>query len=205
MTPTVCLMVKAPDPGKVKTRLAVDLGQNEAAEVYRTLVEKQVSSFPGGWPVWVFVAPGAALESMRDWLGAEYRYVVQSDGDLGKRLSEAGRQISDAGSESIVYVGGDCPYLDEGRLREVADQLERHQAVIWPTEDGGYCLLATRGWIPGLFDRVPWSSSSTCQTTIERAREQGVDLQIMPSPLEDVDDVGALQRAFSSGNIKNRR
>jgi len=204
MVPTVCLMLKAPVPGEVKTRLAVDLGAEAAATVYRTLVEKQLSSLPKGWAAWIFVSPPEAIDEMRGWLGTRYRYAGQCEGDLGCRLAEAGRQISGDGSQAILYLGGDCPYLGSAELEGVAALLDEHEAIIWPTADGGYCLLATRGCLPGLFERVPWSTASTCRTTIERAREQGVRLHVMDSPLEDVDDIGALQRAFSSGSIKSR-
>src|SRR5690606_6990431 len=85
MKPTVILMLKQPEPGLVKTRLALDVGPERACSIYRGLVERQLKSIPDDWDVEVCFAPATALGVMRDWLGQNYRFERQTEGDLGDR------------------------------------------------------------------------------------------------------------------------
>jgi len=54
---TVCLLLKAPRSGTVKTRLARDIGSQQATMIYRALVEHQARAIPEGWDVTVHFAP----------------------------------------------------------------------------------------------------------------------------------------------------
>ena len=53
----ICMILKAPRAGTVKTRLARDIGVERATLVYRTMVERQAKAIPPGWNVSVHFSP----------------------------------------------------------------------------------------------------------------------------------------------------
>ena len=110
----------------------------------------------------------------------------------GKRATEEHFQRS---AEPLIILGGDCPYLDAGRLREVAAALSGTEAVLVPARDGGYCLIGLRRSERHLFHAISWSTGSVLAETRERLRERGMAWVEM-EPLEDVDDAASWRRAL---------
>ena len=82
-------MLKAPRAGFVKTRLALEIGAEPAAAIYRRLVEHQMSAIPQGWRVEVHFAPADAATEMRQRLGLDRSFYPQVGDDLGERMIHA--------------------------------------------------------------------------------------------------------------------
>src|SRR5262249_15301229 len=79
----------------------------------------------------------------------------QGSGDLGARMLAA---IAAANMPALV-IGTDCPALTSEHLRAAAGILRGDaDAVIIPTEDGGYALIGMRAPAPALFSDMHWSS-----------------------------------------------
>ena len=192
--PIIVLMLKAPRPGTVKTRLARDLGAVPAAKIYRRLVERQVSQLPEGWPVVIHYSPADAEQEMRNWLGNGFRFIPQCDGDLGTRLIRAARHGFDHGAERLIFLGGDCPAITTGLLQECASDLNAHDVVIGPADDGGYYLIGVTQLEPHLFAEIDWSTERVLEQTLSRLREKNLSYCLLPV-LEDVDNVKAWVRA----------
>jgi len=192
----LCLMLKAPREGLVKTRLAKDVGFAAAASIYRRLVEWQMSQIPAGWRVFVAYAPDDALDEMRSWLGEDPTFLPQVAGDLGDRLVAVLAQLP----RPMIFLGGDCPSLTEARLLEAARALESAGVVIWPSLDGGYCLIGCSAFLPELFQGIAWSTSTVLEETLDRL-PVGVDLALLEPPLEDIDDLSAWKRCELSDGV----
>lgn len=196
--PTLCLMLKAPRPGAVKTRLAASIGPDAATRVYRALVERQAAEIPRDWSVEVHFAPGDAEEEMRRWLAAllpaRSTFFPQPQGDLGARLNAALTGATARGARPVLFAGGDCPQLTTRRLHEAATALRTVQSVIIPATDGGYVLIGFSGPGSFAFDGIAWSTSAVFAQTRNAVRTRGMTLQTFP-PLEDVDDLPSLLRA----------
>jgi uncharacterized protein len=198
MKPTVILMLKEPVPGNVKTRLARDVGEQEACRVYRTLVELQLRFIPKGWEVEICFSPASALPVMKEWLGQSYQYHPQVEGDLGMRMAAAVLRQQPSAQRPVILVGGDCPYLSDVVLEECATLLNRHQVVIGPSLDGGYYLLGLQSYVADFFQEMPWSTESVFSETMRRAERQGLCPALLPV-LEDVDDKAGWERAQKNG------
>lgn len=124
----------------------------------------------------------------------------QGEGDLGERLKRAAaRSLARFGS--VLLIGTDCPVLDRTLLRRLASDLQSHDAVICPAEDGGYVALGLTKFDPSLFSGIAWSTSSVAQETIQRIEELGWSLAVGPT-LSDIDTVEDLQAAKSWGRTK---
>ena len=196
------LFLKEPRPGRVKTRLGHTMGMEQATIVYRAMVRLlliQLSELEECRLRFCY-APDDAHDAMRFWLLPEIMDVTeiqlnpehvdfrpQGEGDLGARLSRAARQAFEEGYQKIAFIGSDCIEISSRWIQAAFAQLnDRHEAVIGPTPDGGYHLLAMQRYLPALFEEIPWSTPATCQVTTARAAEEGISLYRLP-PLADID------------------
>ena len=196
MSTAALLMLKAPRPGFVKTRLAEGIGAPAACDAYRAMVEKQLAEIPRGWVKIVHFAPADARAEMARWLGEGCFYAAQVEGDLGARMDEATRSAWAHGSKQAVLLGGDCPWITRELLLRVERELHEHDLVIGPATDGGYYLLALKAGAAGPFAGVEWSTERVLAQTLALAKERGMRVCLLPE-LEDVDDAAAWERARS--------
>jgi rSAM/selenodomain-associated transferase 1 len=194
------MMLKAPRPGLVKTRLARDLGNERATAIYRALVEHQAMAIPSSWQVGVYFTPADAVEEMQAWLRSYLpkvaRFVPQSDGDLGQRLLSATNAELQRGASHIFLIGGDCPGISCHYLAQADEQLTECDLVIGPATDGGYVLLGLKSQCAALFENIAWSTQAVLDQTVAAARRQSLSVKLLPT-LEDVDDAASLARQSS--------
>jgi len=192
---TVCLFVKSPRLGEVKTRLACDIGAARATVIYRALVEHQAAEIPIDWRVAIYFAPSYAAEDMKIWLAPHLqngtRFVPQCDGDLGQRLVTAVRREFYNGSERVYLIGGDCPALSRDYFDEADRALSDNDIVLGPAQDGGYVLLAIKGPHETLFRDIDWSTPAVLQQTLAAAYRQTLSVCLL-RPLIDIDDATSL-------------
>jgi len=191
--PALIVFAKAPRPGRVKTRLAADLGAQEASRVYRRLGRRVLDAVrEGPYRTLVYYDPPDAEAEMRDWLGGEsLEFRPQAEGDLGERMARAFEEaLRDADRACIV--GTDVPALRAALVVQALERLESADVVLGPAEDGGYYLMALSRPHPEIFRDVPWSTADVLGTTLERARHAGLRESLLPV-LKDVDTAADLR------------
>lgn len=196
---TLCVFVKLPRAGTVKTRLAAALGPELAAALYRVLVQRVLETTAparGEHERLVFYDPPDAGEAMRAWLPAG-RLRRQSGGDLGARMADAFARAFARGAQRVAIVGSDVPSLTREDVREAFDALEHRDVVLGPAHDGGYYLVALRGPRPSLFADVAWSTPGVLGETLTRAASAGLAVQQLP-PRRDVDTLEDLRAEWGS-------
>ncbi len=189
----VALLAKAPRPGWVKTRLAADIGTDEAAALYRQVGRRVVEQVGSGYPLTVWYDPPDALDEMRSWLG-EREYLPQSAGDLGARMARAFGAHFSRGDAPVVMIGADAPGVTADTVAKAIAALRSVDAVFGPAFDGGYYLIALHHALPALFTGVPWGTGEVLSRTQAIARRAGVHVALL-EPLRDLDtgeDVEAL-------------
>lgn len=197
--PCIALMLKAPMPGRVKTRLAAELagGVEEAAQIYRQLVEHQWRQLPVGWRREIHFAPPEAEAVMRDWLPKADGYYPQPNGDLGTRLLAAADGAMSRGASTVYLIGGDCPGLRTHHFLEAQEALDKgYDFAIGPASDGGYTLLAIKRPAPELFSDIPWSTPEVFPLTMLQTQQLGWRGYVLET-LEDVDDGESWRRQKS--------
>jgi uncharacterized protein len=197
----VLIFVRAPERGRVKTRLAADIGENAALAVYERLGRKTVDAaraLGGAVRVRVCHTPDEAGDAVAAWLGGGVEYRGQRDGDLGARMARAFADAFAEGAERVLIVGSDLPGLTPDLLRDALALLDDHAAVLGPARDGGYYLLGLRQSMPDLFRDVPWSTDRVLEVTLERFAAAGITPAMLPE-LNDVDTADDLPEGWIEG------
>lgn len=197
MTPEtrIIVLAKAPVAGLAKTRLIPALGAQGAARLAARLLGHAVQQAlaSGVGPVELCVSP-APQDPVWEGLLPPHpalQFSDQGEGDLGERMARAA-QRGLARGRPVLLMGTDCPDLSADRLREAAQQLHRHDAVLVPAHDGGYVLLGLQRFDPGLFSGIAWSTASVAGATVERIARLGWTLAALPT-LHDIDEPGDLR------------
>ena len=183
---TLLVFAKAPIAGRVKTRVAAELGDETAARIYRRLgrtVANQVRH--GRYRTVVCYDPPGERARVSRWLGEDLEYRPQVGGDLGERLTAAfAWAFSEA--DHVCVIGTDAPDVNAQMVEQAFDGLTDHGVVMGPAKDGGYYLLGLRSPTPELFRGVPWSTDTVAETTRATARRMGLSVMELPV-LTDVD------------------
>ncbi len=179
------IFVKAPRLGRVKRRLAADIGAVAALMFYRRTAGKVVRrlSRDTRWRTWLAVTPDSAIQG-GSWPAGGTR-IPQGVGDLGQRMFRPMRRLPPG---PVVIVGTDIPELDSRHIAAAFAALGRHDAVFGPAPDGGYWLvgLARRARRRDVFRQVRWSTRHALADTLANLPSTW-SVKFL-TPLEDVDD-----------------
>lgn len=190
------VMVKAPLPGQVKTRLAATIGDAAALAAYRAMAATVLAAADAsGLPLTIAFTPTECLDAVTGLCGPGRRYQPQAAGDLGARMDAAlARALAD-GAEAAVLVGSDLPLLSADRLLQAAQALRASRAVLGPAADGGYYLIGfTRdGYQPEVFRDMAWSAPTVAALTLARLRAAAPTVAVLPE-LPDCDTAADLAR-----------
>ena len=185
----IALFARAPQLGRVKTRLARTHGDEFAFELAGAMLADTLAlcaSTPA--TTRLFLTPdefdGSAL-----WSGTTS---PQREGDLWTRLLRADALMRAEGFGDVVFVGSDAPDLPSRLVEESFAALETHSLVVGPSLDGGFYLLGSARPVPhDLFDGVPISARDTFAHLMDNlrslSRERGLNFQALNS-WRDVDE-----------------
>ena len=184
----VLLFARAPRLRGVKTRLAADVGDQRALEVYRALGSRVVRQIAPVSSITVWYDPPDGGDEIRSWLG-EFTYLPQPRGDLGARLAFAfAEHFSRMPTEPAIAIGTDAPGVDADVISRALRALRSAEVVIGPASDGGYYLIGLTRHRPELFHDVPWGTEGVFRATTAGCAAIGVVPDILPE-LRDVDRV----------------
>jgi hypothetical protein len=181
-------------PGDVKTRLAVAVGDHQAAAYYREFLATTLRRFADvGEGRAVVYTPQSRRNEFAALAGSRWWLLPQAGGDLGQRLAAFLATALATIARRVVIVGADSPTLPVEYVREAFDQLATHPVVLGPSEDGGYYLVGASGAVPPIFDVMPWSEPTLLEATLARLAEHGICPHLLPA-WYDVDDAESLSR-----------
>jgi len=181
------VIAKAPRIGRVKSRLARDIGVVGAWLFYRRTLARTLCVLGGEarWSTWLAVAPETAVFDDGVWPKPGIRRIRQGDGDLGQRMA---RIMASLPPGPVIIVGADIPELSRDAIWQAFRGLGRADAVFGPATDGGYWLvgLKRRPALPKIFDGVRWSTADAFADTKANLPpgRQAVEVET----LNDIDD-----------------
>ena len=185
------LLAKYPEAGKVKTRLARDIGSEGAARIYRIIAERIFhNTFPDkddGFGRIFFFSPQADARRFESWIPGE-KLLPQRGRDIGDIMWNALKDLFDSGASKAVIAGVDIPDLDKTIIRDAFLKLEDVDVVIGPAEDGGYYLIGMKAEHPEIFQGISWSTGKVFDETVRTIERMGLSYSTVKT-LSDVDRI----------------
>ena len=189
------VMVKVAHIGRVKTRLARQVGGVEAVRFYRHTVEAVLGRL-GRDPRWhtqLSVSPDSGITNAFWPKGMERK--PQGPGELGCRRQ---RIMDTAGRGPAIIIGTDIPAICASDIARAFAILKAHDAVLGPTPDGGY-------WLAGLkrcprvvmpFKNVRWSTAHAFDDTAANCKHLNLGAAATLSDVDNQADLHACRSWF---------
>ncbi len=196
------IFCKAPVAGGVKTRLQPQYSPLEAANIHAAMatcvIKRVLHLFPYAW-----IATDDPYHSFFRQFDASV--LPQGEGDLGLRMSRLAERAVTYGARGVLLLGTDSPHMSIARLHCALRMLRRYDVILGPVEDGGYDLLAMRGYRKKIFQGIAWGTSTALNDTIHQVSELDLSYQCLSMGF-DVDVPEDLARLLQSGfDIKSGR
>lgn len=195
----ILVVAKAPEPGRVKTRMCPPLEPNQAADVAAAALLDTLSAATqavDGDRRRIIAAIDGQLsracrgsEIVRSLKGCQV--IEQRGRDFAERLTHAHLDAKQQLPESpILQIGMDTPQMTSKLLVGAARQLmtDTNDAVLGPASDGGWWLLGLRNADHAtVLQSVLMSSPSTGRLTREALQCLGLTVSLVDE-LTDVDE-----------------
>ena len=195
----IAVMAKASASGRTKTRLVPPLTSQEAASINTAFLQDIAANLLRARDRGADIAPYMAYGPIGSSDFFE-THLPPSIGrfecwfeNFGDCLSHAISEQLRKGHRSACVLNADSPTLPSEILIEAARTLaeEADHIVLGPSDDGGYYLLGMRTLHQRLFEDIAWSTEHVFDQTLERAREAGLKVHLLPT-WYDVDDWSSL-------------
>ncbi len=178
------IFVKNPEKGKVKTRLAKTVGDEQALKIYIALL-KHTRNIALSINLSRHLFYSQQIEEKDMWSPDLFHKYLQEGDDLGAKMSNAFKQVLKHHSKALI-IGSDCASLAPEIIVEALEALDRHPFVIGPAMDGGYYLLGMTEFSPSLFENMKWSTDTVCATTLTKIKALNKTCHQVPT-LSDID------------------
>jgi uncharacterized protein len=154
------IFVRAPVAGKVKTRLACSIGDEQALKIYYSLARQTIET-GRACKVNLIIAyyPEEQYELAKAAFG-KGAYLAQSGNDLGERMQNSFLNCLARGFEKIIIIGSDIPGLDVPIIKNSFQKLDYYDCVIGPARDGGFYLigLTAKGFVKDFYKNIAWGT-----------------------------------------------
>ena len=219
----LAVMTKAPQAGRVKTRLVPPLTPEEAAELNKCFLRDTaaaISSICSRRPAGdegrmdfkpeagashseaataacgiAVYTPVGAESAYNDILPADFSLLPQRGEKFGERLYFAVEDLFKCGFGSVCLIDSDSPTVPAENFAEAVELLSttEDRVVLGPSDDGGYYLIGVKKPHRHLFEQIDWSTERVLNQTMQRATEIGIEVKLLPTGY-DVDDGASLRR-----------
>jgi uncharacterized protein len=192
----ILVFTKGTNIGQVKTRLRPFLNELQLLELHLAFLQD-------------------TLEKVKSLNIDGYLYVVgesnfhfknsfpifeQKGVDLGSRLLNA-FEVQFQRYDRIVVIGTDSPDLPSERIQQAFLSLENNDAVIGPSEDGGYYLLGLSKMIPAVFENIPWSTDEVFQKTLDQLHGYSTDVLKRHYDIDVIEDLLLLKKNLRKNKL----
>lgn len=198
MKEALLIFAKKPELGKVKTRLAKDIGDDKALAIYKQLLAYtfDVAAQSKVHTIACFTQEDkVTLDAI-----AHDGFYKQEQGDLGHKMYQAFVHGKEQGFDKTVIIGTDCADLTKEIIEEAFLKLETHDVVIGPAMDGGYYLIGTKNPLLYLFQNIDWSTEKVLSQTLDAIKANDHTVCLLEE-LSDIDNVNDLRSKTSFFNV----
>ena len=201
MKRAIIIMTKIPLAGTVKTRLQSFLSAEECAELAAAFLmdTENKAKTVCNETIIAFSPPGKGME-LENLLQYEHEFIEQTGADLGERMFNAFQFAFEKDLDAVVMIGTDSPTFPPEFIAKAFEFLEKTDAVLGKTTDGGFYLIGLHRLKREIFENVEWSSPNTFAQTKRNFMHLNFDLREIPA-WYDVDEPADLRRLCSEFQI----
>jgi rSAM/selenodomain-associated transferase 1 len=191
--PRLVVMAKSPRAGRVKRRLAADVGAISATRFYRSSLAHtlmRLARYPR-WQTLLAVSPDSEVSAPFWPRGVER--LPQGHGDLGRRMQRLFRLLPPG---PAIIVGSDIPAITASDIAFAFRLLGNADAVFGRAPDGGYWLVGFRRTprLPAPFAGVRWSSPHALADTLGNLKGSRIAFAATLSDVDTEEDYRRLRR-----------
>jgi hypothetical protein len=186
----VIIFARYPNKGKVKTRLAKEIGEESALEFYKSCAENTFAECKKLKSekilLYLFYSDVKDKALITKWAGSEFLFIPQTGTTLGEKMQNAFEEVFSNGVKKAVIIGTDIPDIEANLIKDSCDILNCADTVIGPSADGGYYLLGMKKAHTFLFNDIKWSTNSVFAETCNRIIINKLTFFVLPK-LIDID------------------
>lgn len=183
----LAVMLKAPVPGFVKTRMVPPLTPEQASRLYECLVRDTFASLASLNGVDIYAAYLGSPDAVAALVPDGVELFNQCGEGLGERMHDALRRLFERGYARCGVVGSDLPDLPAQYVLDAFALIEDGEnLVLGPADDGGYYLAASDAPYEQVFTSIRYSTPTVLERTIEKAGENSIKTALV-RPWHDVD------------------
>ena len=195
------IFFRIPTHGKVKKRLANEIGEDAALTAYESMLEATIENVSRlkGIDLYGFYEGGIIPPNPPLLKGGRGDYInkmpliLQKGNNLGERMYNAIQWLFDNGYQKVSLIGTDSPDLPLAFIKDAFQKLDSYKLVIGPSEDGGYYLIGMKNPFDMLFKNIEWGSDKVLKYTVSKAHSAGISYFLLPE-WYDIDDLRSLSR-----------
>jgi len=184
------LFARSPELGKVKSRLALSIGNERALKYYLELLNYNDALFRS-----INALKKLFFKGDRNFpvqLFQDFDFYEQSGNDLGQAMLNAQKLCFEQKRLPSVIVGCDCFDLKGTDIKEAFRLLNNNDVVFGPASDGGYYLIAVNQPWPELFDGISWGTSEVLAQSIKQCIDNKLSYALL-DVRNDLDDAADLE------------
>lgn len=218
---SIVVVAKAPLAGIAKTRLGVEIGYAEAARLYEAFLLDSLQTIDTG-----LAAPPSIVDVVTRAISCPdashasalmaivhpgWSIVPQRRNGLMGALADSFEDGFAAGAEVVVVIDADSPGLPFSQVEECIRLVGQHQAVLGPTLDGGYYLIAVHRELGHRAAELvlgrAYDGQTICDETIRHAERLGLTATKGPVgfDVDTVEDLHRLIRELPPGGMERTR
>jgi hypothetical protein len=184
------VFARLPELGRVKTRIAAEIGHERTLEVYEAMLADLLER----------------IGESDDRTEVEVMWTASPDATLGDRMCIAfSERVFFHNAAKVVVIGADAPGLDRKLIECAFRLLDSCDWVVGPSSDGGYYLLGCRAddFFPEVFQDIAWSTDSVFEATLSRIREKNQTIAALPqhTDIDHVEDLRSHVASHESGRL----
>jgi len=195
------IFVKNPEIGRVKTRLAKTIENEQALSIYQKLLlyTKEITK---GLNADKSVYYSEHIDNNDLWDNMLFSKHLQRGDDLGERMQNAFADAFAQGKERVIIIGSDCLELETYMIKEAFAVLENNDVVLGPAKDGGYYMIGMTAFLPTLFEDKNWSTDDLLMDTILDLKKMNAKYYLLKT-LNDIDTIEDLKALDKFPHQKN--
>lgn len=162
------MMVTAPEPLKIKSRLVAQMGGARAVEVYSEIVRTLCAELSGAGD-WTFSLSVVPERARHHELFDDYSSGAAGPGDRGRKLAHL---FLNTAPGPLIVLNSQCPSVTKDDIRAGFNALATNDVVFGPTTQGGFWGVGmSREPVPlDPFRKVDWKKDDVLQPTLKNLR-----------------------------------